>query len=441
MTNDPWKNILEKMPESESFRIRVSYALSLLGAALIAVALPIRIAVAPINGWLLIQNLVSFLLCLVGIYFIRRKPQYHIGRYFLLIAGILYPISAGFLNGGLDAPIVPIVMLIPILAGFVAGMRAVYICTGLSVLVLVSLFLAKAHGVLPPPNLQSTDGMNSARFIMLTTLLALGFGMSFMNERIKKSEVETRRLLEIERVKSLRNAKLASLGEMSAGIAHEINNPLTIIVGTVRVLSRHASNPEEFNARIKIIDQSTQRIGKIVKSLKKFSRTDSGKQFAYRDLNQIVRESVILTEAKARRSDTLVGIEGSTSHEIYCEEIEIEQVLVNLIGNGIDAVQELEQKWVKIHLFERDGRIILQVRDSGSGIDPEVRQRLFEPFFTTKPVGQGTGLGLSIVKGIIDDHRASIEVLANDPHTCFELSFPKAEDFKNCHNGATIKVA
>ena len=98
---------------------------------------------------------------------------------------------------------------------------------------------------------------------------------------------------------------------------------------------------------------------------------------------------------------------------------------VNLINNSIDAVKDSHDRWVKMELGETISEIVLRISDSGLGIPEHVQKKLFQPFFTTKEVGEGTGLGLSIVKGILDDHKASIELLANQPHTCFEIKFPK----------------
>lgn len=102
-------------------------------------------------------------------------------------------------------------------------------------------------------------------------------------------------------------------------------------------------------------------------------------------------------------------------------------MLINLINNAVDAVKDLEEKWVHIELFDEESEVVLQVRDSGHGIPVDQRERLFQPFHTTKPVGEGTGLGLSIVKGIMDDHQASIKVLETSETTCFELRFAKVK--------------
>lgn len=232
-------------------------------------------------------------------------------------------------------------------------------------------------------------------------------------------------LSKFERAKSVQSAKLASLGEMSAGIAHEINNPLTIISGNIAILGKYANDPERLKAKTDILQRAVERISKIVNGLKKFSRTSDKNKHRPHALAEIAKEAVFLSEFKAKRSSVTVEFDPQSDSEIFCDEIEIEQVLINLINNGIDAVINLEERWVSVKLFEKKDKIILQVRDSGNGIDPKIQKRLFEPFFTTKSVGEGTGLGLSIVRGILDEHNATIEILRNEPNTCFEIRFEK----------------
>lgn len=234
--------------------------------------------------------------------------------------------------------------------------------------------------------------------------------------------------LKAAHVSLIQSSKLASLGEMSAGVAHEINNPLAIILGYVDVLHRSKDNPSEFEAKIETIKKSCARIGKIVHGLKKFSRSsDAPTFFQSHKISEICNEAVILTEIKSRRQHTPVAIDVSTQAMIKCNEIEIEQVLVNLINNAIDAAQENSERWVKISVFEESRVVIIRVTDSGVGIPEAIYDKLFDPFFTTKKVGEGTGLGLSICKGILDDHKATITVLKDCPNTCFEIRFPKAE--------------
>lgn len=233
--------------------------------------------------------------------------------------------------------------------------------------------------------------------------------------------------LENERSKSIRNSKLASLGEMSAGIAHEINNPLAIISGSAGLLAKFANNPEKLASKVETIQKSCERIARIVTSLRKFSRTGDKSNLQRNKISKIAREATVLTEAKSKRHSVPVTLDCSSESQILCDDVEIEQVLVNLINNAIDAVKRVPEKWVKVALFDDADSVVLRISDSGSGIPNNIRSKLFQPFFTTKKVGEGTGLGLSITKGILDEHNATISILANSPNTCFEIRLPRAE--------------
>lgn len=228
----------------------------------------------------------------------------------------------------------------------------------------------------------------------------------------------------------IHSSKLASLGEMSAGIAHEINNPLAIIAGSIGLLSKFAANPEKLALKVEAIKKSCDRIARIVQGLKKFSRSGDKTNIQNYEPYKIVKEAITITEAKSKRHSVPVMIDCKSHAQIQCDDVEIEQVLVNLINNAIDAVKTRSDKWVKVDLFDDAECIVLRVSDSGPGIPEDVRDKLFEPFFTTKKVGEGTGLGLSITKGILDAHEATITVVVDSPNTCFEIRFPRAEATK-----------
>jgi PAS domain S-box-containing protein len=239
------------------------------------------------------------------------------------------------------------------------------------------------------------------------------------------ARVVLQRSLEIERSKALHSAKLASLGELAAGVAHEINNPLAIISGTARVLLKYADRPEDLKSRIDTIERAIERVAKIVRGLKKFSRSIDRTELKPHALAQIAREALALTEASVKRSGAHIELQAHSEGLILCDEIEIEQVLVNLINNAVDAVKSRDERWVRVSISEADQQVVLRVTDSGPGIHPSIVSKLFQPFVTTKPAGEGTGLGLSIIKGILDEHRASVGVLPRSPHTCFEIRFPR----------------
>ena len=165
-----------------------------------------------------------------------------------------------------------------------------------------------------------------------------------------------------------------------------------------------------------------------MQELKKFSRSSTGSNYTNNILSEIISESLVLTEIKSKLHSTPITCDIKSKSIIYCDQVEIEQVLINLINNSIDAVKNKDEKWVKIELRDEEQLVILRVIDSGTGITETIRNKLFDPFFTTKTVGEGTGLGLSITKGILDQHMATISVLDNHPNTCFEIHFQKVQD-------------
>ncbi len=230
---------------------------------------------------------------------------------------------------------------------------------------------------------------------------------------------------EEERIKNVHSSKLASLGEMSAGIAHEINNPLAIISGSITILQNRAQTPEQVESKIESIRKSSDRIARIVASLKKFSRFGDKQEYTPHKLSSIVKESLILTEIKAKRHDVELTCSIESEALVLCDEVEMEQVLINLVNNSCDAVKELEERWVKIELTEKKSLLSLSITDSGKGIPEDQASKMFDPFYTSKVVGEGTGLGLSITASILNQHNAIIKVNRSCPNTQFIIHFNK----------------
>ncbi|MFT6071371.1 MAG: PAS domain S-box-containing protein [Bacteriovoracaceae bacterium] len=251
-------------------------------------------------------------------------------------------------------------------------------------------------------------------------IISLSGTIQDINDK-KKAELN----YEEERIKNVHSSKLASLGEMSAGIAHEINNPLAIISGCVTILQKREQTPEQLQSRIESIEKSTERIARIVASLKKFSRFGDKQDYTPHKLSSIVKESLILTEIKAKRHDVELTCEIESDALILCDEVEIEQVLINLVNNACDAVKDLEERWIKIELKEKKSLLSLTITDSGKGIPEEQASKMFDPFYTSKVVGEGTGLGLSITASILNQHNAIIKVNRSCPNTQFIILFNK----------------
>lgn len=272
-------------------------------------------------------------------------------------------------------------------------------------------------------------------FVICTAPVVLGIFSYFLGmTNYRASEVNTRakdleELLELqgelsqERVKSMHNAKLASIGEMAAGVAHEINNPLAVIVGAAESLEFLRNDEERFVSKVDVILRASVRIEKIVKGLKKYSRLSHKTEHKLESVLEIVNEALVIVQAKARQLETNIEVQIPEDLKILCDQIEIEQVFVNLINNGLDAVRSQPEKWIKIVGFRLNDGICLQVIDSGGGISSEVESKLFQPFFTTKGVGEGTGLGLSICQNILRDHNGTLALNRSFKNTCFEIKF------------------
>ncbi|CCQ11351.1 probable sensory transduction histidine kinase [Pseudoalteromonas luteoviolacea B = ATCC 29581] len=233
--------------------------------------------------------------------------------------------------------------------------------------------------------------------------------------------------LAIEKQRSIQNSKLASLGELAASIAHEINNPLGIISGSAQLLElpRIQQNPESVQAKALTIIKSTQRIEHITKSLRRFARSSFDDMDSSPRIDTLLHEALSLTKPNLRRHLIELTIEGESDAQIRCNEIELEQVFINLINNAVDAIKATSNPWIRIELLDLDEQVQVNIIDSGHGIPETLRQKLFEPFYTTKPKGQGTGLGLSICKEICVRHNAVLWLDSSHSNTCFSVLFTR----------------
>ncbi len=239
----------------------------------------------------------------------------------------------------------------------------------------------------------------------------------------KKAEIS----YNLERQKAIQSAKLASLGELAASMAHEINNPLGIISGYTELMQKAAGENEKLSSQLAVVLKSCTRISHIVGNLKKFSREDSENQRAELVLGNIVCEAMFLVRPRIKRELVQVEFEENFTDTIICNEIEIEQVILNLINNSIDALKGAPDKWVKLSIAEGEKTLDLRVVDSGAGVPLELQNQIFSPFYTSKKPGEGTGLGLSIIQGILSDHGSSIEYEQGAQNTTFLVKFPKVK--------------
>ncbi len=242
--------------------------------------------------------------------------------------------------------------------------------------------------------------------------------------------------LENLRMQNLVSAKMASLGEMAGGIAHEINNPLAVISMRTEKLKRRMNSDEidvpKTIEDLQKIETTITRISKIIRGLKNFSRSGASDPMEKVSLKQVVEDSITLSNEKLSNNSIKLklDIDPEKDFNVLGRFVQLSQVILNLLSNACDAINKQDEKWIEITLKEVNHKVIVSLTDSGSGIPPEIAEKLMIPFFTTKEVGKGTGLGLSISKGIIEEQKGKFYYDPTCSNTRFVIELDQYEELE-----------
>lgn len=220
--------------------------------------------------------------------------------------------------------------------------------------------------------------------------------------------------------------KLANLGEMFAGIIHDINNPLMMIEANAKRAKKRVED-EEVTELLTKITMSSQKIAKIVRGIKIYIRQDGQDEPMVREnLGSIIDDALVICENKLKDHMVSVTLDPVLNKiEIPCHFTQIFQVFVNLISNSVDAIAHLQEKAIEITAKEAGDKYIIRFQDSGNGIPKEYQEKIFNAFFTTKDRGVGSGLGLSLCRKILEAHGGSLAIDNSAPHTTFVIEFKK----------------
>ena len=278
----------------------------------------------------------------------------------------------------------------------------------------------------------------------LLQALAASAATAIENARLYEEQGRTINRLAETQSQLIQSAKLAAVGELAAGVAHEINNPLTTIIALTSLLADRSisSTEEERSEDLQIINVESRRARDIVRNLLDFARADSPKRQPV-DLNQLIEEAILLVYTKNLNQKVALQKILRPLPEMSLDINQIKQVFVNLFSNALQSMQDNSTRPANLTIstqfiassasHKNDGgaelangsHVICKISDTGSGIQPEHIHKIFDPFFTTKEVGQGTGLGLSISYGIIKKHDGNI-ILSSTPEqgTTFTIMLP-----------------
>jgi len=244
--------------------------------------------------------------------------------------------------------------------------------------------------------------------------------------------IAARDVTELKRLeeKLIQSEKLAAMGQMLAGVAHELNNPLTAVLGVTELLRERPNLEDPARRQLDLAYRQARRAARIVQNLLDFSRP-AAPQKRLIDLNSILERTLQLHEHALRRSNIAVDFQPDPSlPSVVGDASQLIQVFLNLVSNAEYAIREVRDSGHILVRLRRIGeRVAVTVQDDGVGIRPEALPRLFDPFYTTKRPGGGTGLGLSICMSIIREHNGTIEVESTPPTqgSVFTVLLPAAE--------------
>jgi two-component system NtrC family sensor kinase len=245
-----------------------------------------------------------------------------------------------------------------------------------------------------------------------------------MTEALKEREKRQKAESEIRLIQS---EKQASVGKLAAGVAHEINNPLTAVLTFTHLILRRKDLPDEVRADLETVASQTERVRKIVKSLLDFSR-QTALTPEPTDVNRLIENSVRFLKNQALIKGIHLSFKGDDNLPIFIlDHNQCESVLINMIINALDATPsggKIEIQTRKTSINNTNG-VEIRISDTGSGISPDHMDKIFDPFFTTKAVGKGTGLGLAVSAGIVQRHEGTIRVQSKqESGTTFTIWLP-----------------
>ncbi|SMF56387.1 hybrid sensor histidine kinase/response regulator [Pseudobacteriovorax antillogorgiicola] len=266
----------------------------------------------------------------------------------------------------------------------------------------------------------------------LTAKWNYAFDARYYLENLENLLNERTKCLDEERALRIQASKLAALGEMAGGIAHEINNPLGIIAGNASRLMKMVKRSQlEEDKIIEVSDkilETSNRISRIIQSMLSVSHQNMQLEHQKHKLKMMLQDCMDICHEKFKsRGIELEVQEIPEDWAIECDYTKIVQIFINLLNNAHDALIELDKPEKAVHVTIEDIGDMFEIRfiDSGEGIPVEIADKILQPFFTTKDVGKGTGLGLSLAQSYVRDHAGDFELDMNNPNTCFVLRFHK----------------
>lgn len=378
----------------------------------------------------------TFILSTLGIILVKKGGlflKYH--NYFLAYALISFSIGC-FFTGGFNSFFIYAFIIIPLNASHIGHPKHTLLCWMFGCFIFIlTYYLHYFTHLLPNITLENPylAAGKLAMYLMMISIVGLVSLLSQRHREMLLEEIEDKnRQITIKREKMFHSQKLQSLGEMAAGIAHEINNPLTVISGKThqvqKLINHLAIEKKEKETLIKKCQDITNtvfRITKIIQGMRDFARDGSGEQKSPLLVSKLIEDSLALCGQRFSNN----GVQLTTSIEkdfcILVQPIRMGQVIINLLNNAFDAIRPISHSICRIDILsDAKNNCLIRIVDNGAGVKPDLESKIFEPFFSTKPIGQGTGIGLSISRGIVQQNNGTLVYRRLNDETVFEIELP-----------------
>ena len=288
-----------------------------------------------------------------------------------------------------------------------------------------------ASGDLSPPAQRQVQNREMEQ--LQSSFVTMAARLRDARDTVERQMAQERKMLEA--VQSLqrqvvRQERLAAVGLLVSGVAHELNNPLQAILGTIELVERQPNVPDDILEEIALVKTQSLRAREIIRNLSRFSNQQPGTPAAV-DVREVIAEVVQLRKRELDGAGIALDIETSSVRAVFASFTEIEQVALNFVINAQQAIEGTGKPngRILIRLSDAGKKVRFEVWDNGPGVTAANEQKLFQPFFTTKPVGQGTGLGLSVSYGIVDAYGGATGYFNNEwGGATFFFELPAAAD-------------